>query len=411
MKIAFVSKIRLPENRGVSFAVVNMCQALTHIGHDIQLILPDRPPKRGYETINFWHYYELKENTFPVKRLFCLNVPFVPFLEFFLVHFREIVMSWSFSLNLTRYLVRERFPVVHLFGECREALLLLKLISWVYRPVVIYEIHIPPIGWYEGLLERASVSRVDVLVTSNKYLARFYKRKYLFKGKVVVGPNGVNLGQFDFRTTKAELRKKLRLPTRKIIVGFGGRFVTDQMEKGVPELVRAMVILKKKYRRVFLVCVGGPIEFVKKYRKLAHKLHFGKQDVVFLDHVAPQKLYCYMRAFDICVMPFPLNYHFAHVMAPLKMFEYMASKNPIVATNLPSVREVLTNEKTALLAKPGDKKDLAKTIGLLIRDRNLGRHLARQAYDLVSSRYTWQRRQARIIAASRQLIYRSVPTL
>lgn len=78
----------------------------------------------------------------------------------------------------------------------------------------------------------------------------------------------------------------------------------------------------------------------------------------------------------------------------------MASKNPIVATNLPSVREILTDYKNALLARPGNAKDLAKSIALLIRDSQLGKRLAHNAYDLVVSSYTWQKRQAKIVAAT-----------
>jgi len=86
-------------------------------------------------------------------------------------------------------------------------------------------------------------------------------------------------------------------------------------------------------------------------------------------------------------------------MSPLKMFEYMASKNPIVATNLPSVKEVLTNGETALLAKPGNHKDIALNIDLLIRDQKLGRRLSKAAFLLVAKTHTWRKRQRAIIAA------------
>lgn len=398
MEIAFVTKIHLPENRGVSFAIVNMCQALAKIGHKVQLFFPDRPAK--WRGTSFWEYYHIERNTFPVHKLFCVNVLNIFFFEPLLIHFREIIISWSFSFSLLRYLTQKSFPVVHLFGECKEALLLLKLLRWTYRPIIFYELHITPSGWYERLLEKISVSRADVLVTSNKYLARFYRRRYQFRGKIVVAPNGVNLDEFDFRTSKAQLRKILGLPLRKTIIGFGGRFITDRMEKGIPELISALVILRKKYQNLFLVCVGGPTEYVNKYRLLASKLGVNGQDTMFLDHVAPKKLYQFMRAFDVCAMPFPFNHHFAHIMAPLKMFEYMASKNPIIATDLPSVREVLTDKETALLAKPGDPKDLARKIDFLIRNHGVGRRLARKAFALLRNHYTWEKRQKTITAAA-----------
>lgn len=391
MKIVFVSKIRMPENRGVSFAIANMCQALAENGNEVELILPNRPLKDNYKELDFWQYYQIKKNAFLIRKLFCFNLP--------LFHLQEIIMSWSFSLGLVFFLKKNNFLTVHLFGECKEALVLLKVFSWLYHPIIVYESHITPVGWYEQFLELLGISRVNLLVTSNRYLASFYKSKYMFRNKVIVAPNGINLKDFDYKTTKSILRKKLKLPTDKMIIGFGGRFVTNNMEKGVPDLINAVALLSKSNESYYLCCVGGPQEYVVKYIEMAKKVGLNENQFMFKAHVPPNILYQYMRAFDICTMPFPENHHFSHIMAPLKMFEYLASKNPIVATDLPAVREILVHSKTALLAKPGNYKDLARNIELLVCDKKLGEKLSEAAFLLVTKTHTWEKRQAAIIAA------------
>jgi glycosyltransferase involved in cell wall biosynthesis len=74
------------------------------------------------------------------------------------------------------------------------------------------------------------------------------------------------------------------------------------------------------------------------------------------------------------------------------MFEYMAAKNPIIASNLPSVKEVLIDSFNSLLTKPGDYRNLASKIEILFKQPTLGKKLAEQAFLEVSTKYTWIKR-------------------
>ncbi|MBI2466108.1 MAG: glycosyltransferase, partial [Candidatus Sungbacteria bacterium] len=105
----------------------------------------------------------------------------------------------------------------------------------------------------------------------------------------------------------------------------------------------------------------------------------------------------YQKNFDILLMPFPRQTHFVYYMSPLKMFEYMAAKRPIIATDLLSIREVLS-EKNAILVPSGEPKRLATAIENLYRDPSLGEKLADQAYLDVQD-YTWQKRAEKIISS------------
>jgi len=69
---------------------------------------------------------------------------------------------------------------------------------------------------------------------------------------------------------------------------------------------------------------------------------------------------------------------------------------PILATDLPSIREVLRHGENAWLVPPGDPKALAEGIRHLLENPNLAEGLARQAREDVRQ-YTWKRRAAAII--------------
>ena len=76
--------------------------------------------------------------------------------------------------------------------------------------------------------------------------------------------------------------------------------------------------------------------------------------------------------------------------SPLKLFEYMASSRPIVASDLLSLREVLT-EKEAVFFKPNDPADLALKIKEVLANPTLAGQISQNARQKVQN-YTWSNR-------------------
>ncbi len=83
--------------------------------------------------------------------------------------------------------------------------------------------------------------------------------------------------------------------------------------------------------------------------------------------------------------------------SPLKAFDYMWSGTPIVASDLPSLRDVLAHEVNALLVPPEQPEALAAALRRLLGDATLRARLAARARDDVRG-YTWQARAARLEA-------------
>jgi glycosyltransferase involved in cell wall biosynthesis len=102
-----------------------------------------------------------------------------------------------------------------------------------------------------------------------------------------------------------------------------------------------------------------------------------------------------LRGTDVLVLPNPASAISSSFTSPLKLFEYMASGRPIVASDLPSLREVLRDGENALLAEPGNAAALTRGILRIKNDAALGERLARQAVEDVRQ-YTWARRAERL---------------
>lgn len=113
----------------------------------------------------------------------------------------------------------------------------------------------------------------------------------------------------------------------------------------------------------------------------------------FVPHGAVAGLY---RRADCLVLPNRRTVIGGFFSSPIKLFEYMASGVPIVASDLPAIREVLRHRENALLVTPESPAALAAGIGTVLGDRTLGAALAARAREDVAA-YTWERRTDRLV--------------
>jgi len=119
--------------------------------------------------------------------------------------------------------------------------------------------------------------------------------------------------------------------------------------------------------------------------------------VKFVGFVPHRDIKEYLKEADVGVIPLTDNVTSRYFTSPLKLFEYMAAGLPIVASDLPTIREVLIDHKNAVLVNPGDSKDLARGIKELLDNQELANKLAQRAYEDVKQ-YSWDMRAERIIS-------------
>lgn len=84
-------------------------------------------------------------------------------------------------------------------------------------------------------------------------------------------------------------------------------------------------------------------------------------------------------------------------MSPLKLFEYMSYAKPIIASDLPVLREVLEDGRTALLAEPDDPDPWVAALVRLREDADLRRQLGSDALAVFEQKYTWTSRARWVI--------------
>jgi glycosyltransferase involved in cell wall biosynthesis len=74
----------------------------------------------------------------------------------------------------------------------------------------------------------------------------------------------------------------------------------------------------------------------------------------------------------------------------------MASNVPIIASDLPSIREVL-NKENSLLVEPDNHQKLSEAINCIVKNEDFSREIADNAYQNVKN-YTWHKRAEKILS-------------
>jgi len=397
VKLLYVANARLPTEKAHGVQIMKMGEAFVQGGADVELVVPFRvQPAQMRQAGDVWDYYGIRRR-FKLTRLPSLDLLFLDrYLPGWLAYLPFYVQALTFNLCALFYgLLR---PAEVLYSRDWMSFLLWLPWRWLRKRILVLEEHtFPHHGGWGARLHLAVSRRVDRLVVITQRLKELYVAAGVPAGRVLVAPDGVDLARFENLPGRDEARRQLGLPLEKPIVGYVGRFHTLGVSKGLDVLVEAAALLRERGAEITLCLVGGPEESFPALRELARQCGLPEDELILVDRVPLQIVPPYMRAFDVCAMPFPWTEHYAHYMSPLKMFEYMASGTPVVATDLPATREILRDGQNAVLVPPDDPEALAQGLRRVLDMPDRGQQLATQArQDVVS--FTWERRAANVLS-------------
>lgn len=107
---------------------------------------------------------------------------------------------------------------------------------------------------------------------------------------------------------------------------------------------------------------------------------------------------------DICLAPLGLNdRNVTQGACPIKVLEYMASSRPLIASNMPIVRELVREDVDGLLFSPDDPEDLARKVLMLLKDVALSKRLADSATQSALTKFTWHESQKKLVKLYKKL--------
>ncbi|MCI0607529.1 MAG: glycosyltransferase family 4 protein [Anaerolineae bacterium] len=211
---------------------------------------------------------------------------------------------------------------------------------------------------------------------------------------VTVIPNGVSPSDFSPSPLPA---REGRVPTLLYI----GTLADWQ---GLEVLIKALPkILEQKAVRLYIVGRGRSRQrkfLSKQIRKLGVE-----ENVIVQPAVPHHEIPALIADADICIAPLGLNdRNVTQGACPIKVLEYMASARPLIASNMPIVRELVREDLDALLFSPSDPEDLARQVLTLLNDFDLSQRLAASASERALTKFTWHVSQKKLVKVYKKLL-------
>lgn len=365
MKIAAISTSCIPSNTANSIQVMKVCQALRQLGPEVKLLTP------CFKTAK-WE--ELAEQ-------YGLTTSFdIEWLSYNR-HLKQYDFSWKSVKMATEW----KADVIYTWALQAAALSAMK------NRLTVMEFHDYPMGslgpfWFRLFIK---ASGRKVILTTTRSLADGLCAKYgieLPEKNLQIAPNGTELERYEGLPDSRNARKVLGLEENFTIL-YSGHFYRG---RGMD----LMVGLAQALPQFQFLWVGGQEKDLEPWKiQLAE---MGIRNVIITGFIANARLPLYQAAGDVLLMPYQREIsgssggNIVKVINPMKMFDYLASRRVILASDIPIFHEIL-NDRNCVFCPPEDPAAWSRAILDLASDHKKRKKLADSAFQ-DAARFTWTNR-------------------
>jgi len=242
--------------------------------------------------------------------------------------------------------------------------------------------------------EVATLHLSDAIICPSNVTRDYIASLGLSRDRIAVIPNGVSPSDFSPSPLPA---REGRVPVLLYIGTLADWQGLEVVIKALPKML--------EQEPVHLRIVGrGRSRQRKMLMKHIRKL--GVEGSVLVQPAVPHhEVPALIAESDICVAPLGLNdRNVTQGACPIKVLEYMASSRPLIASNMPIVRELVREDVDGLLFSPNDPEDLAHKVLMLLDDVELSKRLADSATERALTKFTWHESQKKLVKVYEKLL-------
>jgi glycosyltransferase involved in cell wall biosynthesis len=306
--------------------------------------------------------------------------------------YRKIWFDLLLLGSLLRRLSRDRYDMLYAH---EEGAFLAALVGPLFRIPIVYDMHSSlPLQirdwsfsdreWVVGVfrwIERFALRRARAVVAISPGVAEAARRA-VPDLRVVTLLNRFTLGAEARPEDGRALRRELGLRDEDRVILYTGSFVPLQ---ALDLLVRAVPFVTARLPAAKFVCVGGNAEEIQDLSRLSREVG-AEADLLLLPMRPQSEMPAFMAACDVLVSP-----RVRGINPPGKLFSYLNSGRPVVATNS-MVHTQLLDPRCAILTPP-DPEGLAGGILTALLDDARREEVVRGATEILRSEYSDERRQ------------------
>lgn len=355
--------------RGTPFSVLHRVRALCEMGHQVDMVTYPFG-----EDISFEGMRIIRSGNWGLIK----DVKIGPSIQ-------KIFLDISLFLTTRNLLKKNTYDVIH---SHEEAAFFAVSLAKKYNMLHVYDMHssLPQqlanfnafnLGFFKNIfeyLENRVLTTCDAAITICPELAD------LVEGHKLSIPHELIENTADdskvFSSSDVNIREQHALQDKKIILYTG----TFEAYQGIDILFHAFKSTLKAHAQTYLIMVGGRDEQVEKYKQLAISLGV-EGSVLFTGTVHPSEIPSYIEAADMIASP-----RCTGTNTPLKIYGYLRTGKPIVATDMLTHTQVL-NHEVAVLVKP-DEHGLSDGMNKLVETPELGDEKVKAAKQLAEEKYS-----------------------
>lgn len=361
------------EPRGTPFSEFHRIRALVALGHTVDLV-----------TYPFGRDVEMEG----LRVVRCLRPPFIRRIGIG-PSWAKVPLDVSLALTAFRLALTRRYDAVHSHEEGGAIGLVLAPLLGVPH---LYDMHsslpqqISNFGqadkrWLArlfGWLERHMVRRSKVVIVICPQLEDVV-REVDPEARPVLIENAPGSGDLPVAGSGAAVRASHGIAPGAPVVLYTGTFEHYQ---GLDLLFASMAIALRDVPDAKLLLAGGQPDQIAAARAGAARAGLGDA-VIFAGQRPSEEIPAYLDAATSLVSPRSTGTN-----TPLKIYQYLRSGRPIVATRLLTHTQVL-DDQTAILTE-ATPESYAQGIVVSIRDRERAARVARQAFEMAETKYSYE---------------------
>ncbi len=370
----YIANARMPSERAHGIQIAKMCEAFVEAGIDLTLVTPQRAGSAD----SLKEFYGLRP-TVSVRRL-----PVIDLYHNGKMGYR--IASVSFALSALIFLLWKRILRERSFAYTID------MDQFSFLPLSLSGV--PYFFESHGIkkprtLTRFFVHRARGIIVINEYIRkRFLDSFRIEESKIIARPNGIDTDALGAVSSRPVARRNLSISPNAHVVVYVGKFYAW---KGLDILAEAA---RQLGRETIVYAVGGDIA---EFRRIT-----GISDV-------PENLVCagerpyreiveWLGAADVLLLlgTAANDYSFRQT-SPMKLFEYLVSHRPIVASETPAIAELVSTSEVYYY-EPDNPNDLVRALKEAMFDGESAQKERMSRALQLGLRHTWRNRAAGILA-------------